>query len=353
MRVEDLREHALSNFELLLNHWKLDYKQITPAEYDIIARWRNDENFGGCRFNTTKARGADFAGGGLTQKQINNDLSVLGFNLDASDLIGSSELRIGFDIIGLCQRVYGLHNPGDAAKQLEKDLTDIAKLGPLAKPLMDAAERRRLELEADQERKFAAANDIWKTAKRAKFDGSPADKYLASRGIHVRDPNMGFHPRLSNSRAKKPCPTLVFKVSKLPGTSLAGIHRVFLTPEGKKEGGKDAKQALAHIKGNAIWLGQPGPKLWLAEGPESALYLREMGFPFVASCVYATNMHNLNIPPGVLVLTLVPDQDKSGEEACDRALAVYGKIPYIRVEQYPYIEGIKDVNDLYLRKHNV
>ena len=46
MKYDQLREKALANFELLLNHWGIEFQLIGEHEYDFLNPTRQDDNFG-------------------------------------------------------------------------------------------------------------------------------------------------------------------------------------------------------------------------------------------------------------------------------------------------------------------
>ncbi len=331
--LDQVRELALANFDALLNHWNLDYKKLTEYEYDIIATWREDHSFGGCRFNLKKARGADFAGGGLTKK----DISELNLPFGPEDYAGytpEGQGKIGFDIVGLTQRVYKCPNYVDAVGRLNSDLDTIAQSKTLTTPHSSAAMRREIEYREQVKKSKRLALDMWESCKYHNFEGSVGEKYLLNRHkIIIRDDSMRFHPGLlcKVNNIWKKFPALIFKVQNNPLGPLEAIHRIFLSDDGYKADIDNPKMALAPVKGLGIWLGKQKTRLALTEGPENALTLRQIGYNFVCCSVFGTNLHNISIPPYVTNLDIFPDPDKAGERALELAMEVYTKLP-IKVE---------------------
>lgn len=315
MLYDALKEKALANFELLLNHWKLQYTRIGAQEYDIIATWRADKNFGGCRFNIEKGRGADFAGSYLTDENI----SKFGIGFTADDFVGISEQgqgKIGFDIVGLCQRLYHLNSYKDGTKYLDDDLRKISLTQHIIQPAYDAADRRREDLEKKKKKILKYATDLWESSKYHKFEGSIGEKYLNNRYIHqVKEQCIRFIPSLTHSPTKQQFPALIFKVQQTPTSPLTAIHRIYLTSEGKKANIDNPKMALASIQGSGIWFGIPGEVLFLTEGPENALTLRDFGAEFVVSSIYASNMPNIAIPKEVKKIIILSDEDNAGKSS--------------------------------------
>ena len=351
MELDQLREKALVNFEILLNYWNLDYKKITNEEYDIIATWRTDKNFGSVRFNTEKGRGADFAGGSIVEE----DYSRLGAGFSREDFAGFSfqgQAKIGFDVVGLCQRVHAENSYNKATELLNRDIEEVSKQRFLYTPGADAYIRRQKEQENKTKKRKQYAIDLWESSKYHKFEGSAGERYLkCTRNIenYVTEENIRFHPSIHYTPTKTNYPALLFKVQERPDGPLVGIHRIYLDQDGTKAKLDNPKMALAPIKGSAIWFGEPSTLMCLAEGPENALTLRAWGYQFVASSIFGTNLHNLTIPKCVQELLIFPDPDEPGLNALERARETYGKLK-IKVEgiiEHPSL----DINDL-MGRHN-
>lgn len=358
-QFEHLREHALANFELLLIHWKIEYIAVNTVEFDLIAKWRQDGNFGAVRFNTVKNWGADFAGIQIAKM----DFGKLGEGFDRTDcagIVSGTSTATGFDIIGLCQKVYNCSTYKDAAKQLLFDWQAISQNGKAVLPNSEAIARRKELVERHRLQRSKMAQNMWKMAKGIKFEGSQGAVYLSARGLPeswIRENNIRFHPRIINKELNKTLPAILFKVSQTPFSELVAIHRIYLSDDGwSKANISNPKMALASIKGCAIWFGTPCEKLHIAEGPENALTLREMGAQFVACAINATNFHNLTIPPNVTDVVLCPDADEAGTTAAGKAQHEYAQVQKKKVSfLYPPKLNVNnkqvDWNDVWRASH--
>ncbi|MGA9268070.1 MAG: VapE domain-containing protein [Rhodomicrobium sp.] len=95
----------------------------------------------------------------------------------------------------------------------------------------------------------------------------------------------------------------------------------------------------------AIWFGEPSGTLYVTEGPEDALTLREAGYAFVACSVSSGNMCNLTIPEGIQHVIIFQDNDEAGEKAAKKAAHAYAaQAKEVLIAKAP--DGIKDANQL-------
>ena len=321
-----LRERALANFEQLLDFWQIQYRKISADEYDFLNPTRDDKNYGACRFNIKKGTGADFAGTNYTS----SDFKRLGLGFTEEDFAGLSKgthgrSQWGFDIIGLCQRLNGLHSYSEGAKLLTAALTGIRQQGDYVKPDKDAKDKRENERSAGRLKSLKAAERTWSICKS--YIGTEGETYLRSRKIYgIDEPNIRFHNRVYNSELKAHIPALLFKVSKSPDGPLEAIHRIYIAKDGSRKAFlTNPKKALGDIKGAGIWFGKPSRELCIVEGPETSLAVRCLGFPFVVSTISATNYANLIIPDYVCTVKLMPDPDEAGKANAHKALREYGR----------------------------
>lgn len=325
-----LRNDALANFEQLLNLWKIEYQKVGDYEYDFKNPTREDRNFGACRFNILKNIGSDFA----LRTFNEDDFKILGASFDKNDFAPMStenqERQAGFDIIGLVQRINRLPSYREAAELLRKHIILLRSKGDLqdsteaTKEREDTIARRNLFM-------IKRVTQVWGYCKSVR--GSIAENYLYNRAIEntADEPNMRFHPRIKNKELDKMMPALVFKVAKSPQDEITALHRIYLTMDGAyKADLVNNKMAYGPIKGCGIWFGAPGPKLYIAEGPENALSLREAGCDFVVSTVYSTNFSNLTIPNIVEFIVMAIDNDPAGIANATKAAREYSveqKVP--------------------------
>jgi len=324
VKYDQLREKGLANFELLLDYWGIEFRKLSEREYDFINPTRCDRNFGACRFNTHKGRGADFAASTISEQ----DCNLLGLGFNAHDFNGYTNGQVfksGFDIVGLAQRIHNCGTYQDAMVRLKADLSEIEKgSDSFVKPAKDAAEKRRIELELQLQKKTELSQRLWHTAKD--YKNTLVETYFENRhGLTIDETNIRVNLNLKHISGVR-YPTILFKVQKSPDGPIVAIHRIFLSPDGtKKATVDDPKMALGPIKGAGIWFGSPCDILYILEGPENALVYRFVGKQFVVSTVYSTNYHNLVIPSYVKTVILAPDEDKAGLSACKLAATEYTK----------------------------
>lgn len=325
-KFEALKERALVNFEHLLHLWQIEYHRINASEYDFINPTRKDTRHGACRFNITKGTGADFTGTGFTSA----DYQSIGSGFTKEDFAGitrGDSNNWGFDIIGLCQRLHGLHTYQDAAtllrnqlKQLRDSKVNLNRVEPGAR---EAREHKRSEQKL---KTLRSAEFIWKLCQD--YKGTIAENYFHSRAIYLVDdePSIRFHAKIYNKELDLKIPAVLFKVTENPTSPITAIHRIYIAKDGSRKAKiNNQKMALGSIQGAGIWFGDPGPKLAIVEGPENALSIRVLGFPFVACTINATNFSNLTIPKYVKEIVLLPDPDKAGRENAHKAVKAYGR----------------------------
>lgn len=329
-----VREQALANFELLLNFWKIEYKKISPTEYDFKNPTRNDANFGACRFNIEKGYGADFA----KHTFSDSDFKAFGKGFTASDFASFSEygeINSGFDIIGLTQRIYNLSTYSKASEALEAILKKLSEDHALIEITKDQIAQREQKIQQDKQKRFDYANKLWNISRPIK--NTLGSVYFEHRAIiGVDEPSIRFHYNVWNAELKLNIPCIVFKVSKSPESDLQAAHRIYIARDGTRKAYlKEAKLALGEIKQGAIWFGKPSSKLYIAEGPEEALNIKyNFDMDFVCSTVYSNNFHNIIIPDYVSEIVLCPDDCDSGagKEAALKAISKYKKNQRIKVK---------------------
>jgi len=148
--------------------------------------------------------------------------------------------------------------------------------------------------------------------------GTPGEQYLASRKLVVPAELCGstlrFHPRCpwrtDDTIAFIPC--LIAAFHSIAGSEITAIHRIRLDkPECWP---KTERKMLGDIKGSAIKLDQPGQRLCVAEGLESALAARQLGF----SPVWALGSAKRFLPvDNISELIILGEHDKASRKAAD------------------------------------
>lgn len=177
--------------------------------------------------------------------------------------------------------------------------------------------------------------------------GSPADSYLASRGIIACRSDLRFHPR--TPLGPKDCvqflPAMVAAVRN--DTGILALHRTFLAPnEPRLATFERPRRALGRLANAAVRLAWPrGGRLGLAEGIETALSATQLfGIPCWAT-LGNERFGLVAIPESVLELYLFVDHDPGGELAEDRAREAYAREGRRIVTRRPKRFG-RDWNDV-------
>lgn len=344
-----LEEKALANFELLLNYLKIDFKLISPVEYDFLNPLRDDKNFGACRFNVEKGKGADFAGINFTAQ----DYQKFGPGFSKEDFVNNTkdnQSNWGFNVIGLWQRLQQKESYKAAAEHLDQTLKDLSKIKTLVGTDQASIDARIKKIQEANYTKLKMASKIWDYC--GDYKDTLGEVYLNSRYIFLDapEPNMRFHAKIKCQEAGKNLPALTFKVERVPNDGIVAIHRIYLGNDGShKAKVSNPKMALGSIKGAGIWFGTPGPTLAIVEGVENALSIRTLGFGFVVCTINAVNFAGLVIPSYVQNIILLPDPDQAGLTAAQKAKLSYtaqGKRVTAKLPKQ--IPGIKktDWNDL-------
>ncbi|NWK99191.1 DNA primase [Sphingobium lactosutens] len=197
--------------------------------------------------------------------------------------------------------------------------------------LPEAAPRDRAALvrqeKADRAAAVLAAQAEWQDTLSIK--GTPAELYLASRGITADVPATARYGRVALWRDKKTgasgrrCSALVLGAQDRRG-KIVGIQSIFLTEDGQKADMANPKVSLGQIRGSAVRLAPPEKRIILTEGPEDGLTLR-MKSPKVP--VWITlgtgSMPYVDLPDEVEHVTLAGDNNAAGRAAVERAAEEY------------------------------
>lgn len=186
---------------------------------------------------------------------------------------------------------------------------------------------------------------LWRKAEV--LAGTPADRYLASRKLVLRSPDLRFHGRTPLGRN----PDLRFLPAMLAAVrtdeGVVAVHRTFLDA---KSGGPArfdrSKRALGSLGTGAVRLAMPrGGKLGLAEGIETALAAQQLfGIPCWAT-LGNERFGLVTIPESLRELYLFVDADAGGVLAEERAREAYRCDGRAIVTQCPRIGG-QDWNDV-------
>lgn len=189
----------------------------------------------------------------------------------------------------------------------------------------------------------AAAIRLWGAARA--IEGTPAEAYLAGRGLAVDPAELRFHPRAPHG--PRPLtrlrPALVAAVRDESG--LVAVHRSFLDPRKPQLAAvPDPRCGLGPFGSGAVRLGGIAPRLGLAEGIETALSASALfGLPCWAS-LGTERFALVKLPPEVTELMLFLDNDAGGRRAEALAREAFGHIGCVEAH-YPKRAGA-DWNDV-------
>lgn len=214
------------------------------------------------------------------------------------------------------------------------------------------------------------ARQIWIGA-QASLRGTPAERYLASRGIDLaqlgRQPRaLRFVPWLPNLESGRSWPAMVAAIVDADGRQIS-VHRTWLEEDGSgKAPLANPKMTLGDYAGGTIrlWRGitqkplkdaPAGDELVLTEGIENGLTVAQ-ACPWlrVLAAVSVSNLANVALPPSIGTIIIVADNDapdprradggSSANDALNAAIARFmGEGRTVKVARSPV--G-KDINDL-------
>ena len=181
---------------------------------------------------------------------------------------------------------------------------------------MNGARHARTEGLSREQRAESTAREIELILSRAvPIAGTPAETYLASRGLEAPDiPDLLFHPDLTYWDTRTGYPALVALVRDAAGEQTA-IHRTYLVPDGAaKADVPKPRMMLGSVAGGAVRLGQNADGvLGLAEGIETALAVMRAcpRLPVWAS-LSSGNLEQAVLPPAVSRVVVLADNDGAG-----------------------------------------
>lgn len=188
------------------------------------------------------------------------------------------------------------------------------------------------------------------------FEGKPlpgtiGEAYLRNRGIPALPSALRFHPLcpVGQGRSLRFRPALIAAVTCHKGMS--ALQRIFLSPGGRGLAADMAvpKLSLGRLHDGAVCLSPAGQELGLAEGIETAMSATALlGIPVWAT-LGSSRLHAVGIPPFVKRLVLLPDNDRAGRLAAEKASLAYSRSDLdVSIEWPP--GGFNDWNDVLRRQ---
>ena len=196
-------------------------------------------------------------------------------------------------------------------------------------------------------RNRGAAARLWAAARP--IGRTPAEAYLASRGLALEMPDLRYHPRTPYGRASQAIfrPAMLARVRDESG--LVAVHRTFLDPRSARLADLPVpKRALGRLGQGAVRLRPPdqGTIGW-AEGIETALAAMMLsGIPCWAT-LGTERFARVALPPSVRRLILFLDSDAGGRRAESLARSAQRGTGIEIEARYPATAGA-DWNDVLL-----
>ena len=200
--------------------------------------------------------------------------------------------------------------------------------------------RARSQRAAD--RSLGAARRLWGAA--MPVAGTPAERYLESRGLRAGSPELRYHPRTPHG----PHPLTRFRPAMIAvvrdESGLVAVHRTFLDPRGSGLAPiEEPRCGLGRFGTGAVRLGSIAPRLGFAEGIETALSATVLfGLPCWAT-LGTERFRLIALPPEVRELVLFLDNDAGGRRAEALARKAFAHLPI--EAHYPRRAGA-DWNDV-------
>jgi putative DNA primase/helicase len=147
--------------------------------------------------------------------------------------------------------------------------------------------------------------------------GTVAEDYLAARRLHLPPELCGsvlrFHPQCPwRSDKVEFLPCLIAAFTSIDTNEITGIHRIRLDRPARWP--RVERKMLGPVAGSAIKLDPPGQRLAIAEGVESALAARQLGF----GATWALGSARTFAPvDGVSELIILGEHDEGSRKAVD------------------------------------
>ena len=176
----------------------------------------------------------------------------------------------------------------------------------------------------------AAALRLWEDARS--IAGTPAEDYLAARGLGVGSAELRYHPRTPHG----PRPLTRFRPALIAAvrdeSGLVAVHRTFIDRVTHGLAAIDNPRCgLGRFGHGAVRLGGGAPRLGLAEGVETALSASALfGVPCWAT-LGTERFRLVALPREVTELLLFLDHDGGGRRAERLAREAFAHVPRIEV----------------------
>lgn len=170
----------------------------------------------------------------------------------------------------------------------------------------------------DPEHNKEAALKIWDEAYYT-VGGSPVETYLKNRGLNNGyTTDIRYHRALRHSSGAY-FPAMVTAITDVEG-EVVGIHRTYLTVDGKKAEVQPNKMMLGNCRGGAVrFRGRTAADdstVFITEGIETALSIRQLfGDVQVYAALSVYGLRSIQLPSWVKRVIVVADGDQLGTPA--------------------------------------
>ncbi len=187
---------------------------------------------------------------------------------------------------------------------------------------VQAAERQPGKPEPTAAERTARALVWWDGAPHDAL-GTPADLYLASRGLAglAASAAIRYRADVAHPAERARRPAMLALVQDVAGAPVA-VHRTYITRGGHKADAVPVKASVGPIFGGAIRLDPAAAEMVVGEGIEtSASAGRLLGLPAWAAIAAGNLAQALQLPPEVRSVVIAADADGAGCRAAQDAAA--------------------------------
>jgi len=202
--------------------------------------------------------------------------------------------------------------------------------------------------DADRAAAIVTARQQWFNA--GIITGTPAERYLESRGIIGEAPptiRFGHVPLWRNKKTGiwgPRFPALIAACQNVTGR-VVGVQRIYLTDDGKKADIANPKLSLGHIRGCAVRLGPAAPHILMCEGPEDGLTLRQSRpGQSVWVSLGTGSLPFVELPSAIEAVTIAGDNNNAGRHAANLGIEAFEKQGRKADAEFPNPK-FKDWND--------
>jgi putative DNA primase/helicase len=188
------------------------------------------------------------------------------------------------------------------------------------------------------------AKAIWDEGREPR--GTAAEEYLAARSLHLPSELcnfvLRFHPQCLWENERTPC--LIAAFTSIADNTITAIHRIRL--DRPERWPKTERKMFGAVAGSAVKFDLPGPRLAIAEGVESALAARQLGFGATWALGSARRFMPIDGVKELIILGERDDASRKATDACSenwiaRGRTVHLALPAIGKDFNDYVMGAR------------